>query len=509
MGTEKTSETKSDAAPWKDAHGFDIKSRLVQAPLFGDDEASLLAHQKSFRKAVSAIHAVPQKAEHRHTLNSRRMLDSIIMLFQAQYRNKTSEEISKIIDDRVSPLLEVRVSDLAKAANIQGKNNVRLYETLNHLYEMDLRWNIVGEDSAVIWDMKARFLSLLAIGKGKNAGRIKLAVEPAVLSIVLDPKMWATLQLQVIKGLRTETAYALFQAAWRYVGTQAKVTSSLPVETWIDIIIGPSRHVQKDPDTGERVVVDYNDFKRRLLNPAIEVINSISALNYILVLKEVRAGRRVTRLQFQFIAKQQENLVLPVTWSEDMMLALSSLGYSGDETIDLSQAYNMDEVADSLQRLKSADEKLRAKGRRITSKKAFFEGILDNVAAGRRESEQEIEDLENKTRSREAERLAGERRERAISAFEQHQHSVFTTSLFGLDEGSRKAILDEFESSDRFDQVRVLLGDGWTPKGRGALTILRAWLKEVKNETWSDLLPNPEDKAMDSWMTWKMESQAN
>jgi hypothetical protein len=325
---------------------------------------------------------------------------------------------------------------------------------------------------------------------------------------VLDPKIWATLVMQPMAGLKTDTAYALFQATWRYVGTQAKVTAALPVETWAELLLGQSRYVQVDPKTGSKTVVDYNDFKRRTLRTSMDWINKIAALNYTLELKEFYAGKRVARLQFKFVPKKQESLVLPITWPEDVMTALKSVGYSDSETTDLSQVYSLEEIADSLSRLKSADEKLRSKGRRITSKRAFFEGILNNVSAGRKESDQELEELEAQSKSREAQRLAEDRQKRARDAFEQHQHETFKRALFSMEEEPRKALLSEFERSDEFSRAKLLLKDGWgSNKNRGALTILRGWLSKSMPSTLEKMLPGPEDKSLEAWLAWKAEDK--
>ena len=151
-----------------------------------------------------AIHAIPVKAEHAQSLNSRRLFDACILVTQIDFRRRDRAEVERIKNDRISPVFEVRITDLA---SIPGKNYQRLYAELDTLFEMVLRWNIVGEDANVEWDMKSHFLSSLGYGKGQKRGLIRFSMDPAILGIVLEPSNWATLSLQAMERLGTAASY--------------------------------------------------------------------------------------------------------------------------------------------------------------------------------------------------------------------------------------------------------------------------------------------------------------
>ncbi|NDH30782.1 MAG: redox-regulated ATPase YchF, partial [Betaproteobacteria bacterium] len=72
------------------------------------------------------------------------------------------------------------------------------------------------------------------------------------------------------------------------------------------------------------------------------------------------------------------------------------------EIADMSQSRSYEEVAESLVRLKASDERMKAAGRPITSRKAYFIGILSNVDAGASVAEISDEDLEKEVREQEA-----------------------------------------------------------------------------------------------------------
>ena len=476
-----------------------------QPSLFPTEDLIIPETIRSIRKAVSAIHATPLRPEHSQSLNSRRLFDACILVAQIDFRKREKQQVlERVRSERLSPMFETRVTDLARLAGIPGKNYERIYEELDQLFEMSLRWNIVGEDSEVQWEMKSHFLSSLGYGRGQKRGLIRFSIDPSILEIVLEPSNWATLSLQAMEGLGTASSYALYQNAWRYVNTHAKVTAILPTTTWVELLMGQSRYVVDDPAGGKRVA-NYGDFKRRVLMDAIRRVNDIQALSYTLELKEYRSGTRVSKLQFKFVPKQQPSLGLPLTWPEDVLGVLERLGFTRAEIENMSQANSYEEVADSILRLKAAEVRMKALGRPITSKKSYFNGILANIAAGAVGDELDHEKLEAEAKAQEAQRAADLRHARRKEEFSKHVSEVFATRLYELDAADREEIIRSFEASPAASKARLLIEKGWTAKNVGALAILRGWLATDRSEVLDRILANPEDKDFNAWMAWRLE----
>ena len=472
-----------------------------QGALFASDAWEMPTNLGTFRKAVSAIHAVPIKAEHNHTLNTRRLLDALILCVQLDFRKRGRDQVERILAERISPLFEVRTSELTKIAGITGKNYNRVYDDLTHLFEMVLKWNVLGEDSSVLWDMKAHFLSSFGVGKGTKQGHVRFSLDPSVLEIVMEPRMWATLSLSAIRELRTPASYALFQNAFRYANTQNKITAALPTETWVELLVGASRYVDIDPATG-KTVVNYYDFKRRCLLDAIERVNDAQALGYTLELKEIRAGNRVAKLQFKLIPKKQATLGLPLSWPSEILTTLQKIGFSEQEISDLSQAHSFEEVAESLVRMQKAEVHIRTTGKQIFSRKLYFAGILANVAAGAADDEIDQEAL----KAKDAARIAEERQARMKDLFAEHQARAFSKRLFEMPEQERATLLHEFEASTEGRRAGMLLAkQGWQPKNVGALAILRPWVERNKPAVYGSLVYAPEEVDITTWLSWRLE----
>lgn len=489
--------------------GFDMRRRDPDQPsLFPTEDLIIPDALRSMRKAVSAIHASPIKAEHAQSLNSRRLFDACILVAQLDFKKREHAQIVRMKNERISPMFETRITDLSRLASIPGKNFERVYSELDQLFEMRLNWNVVGEDSEIEWAMKSHFLSSIGYGRGQKRGLIRFSIDPAILDIVLEPSNWATLSLQAMEGLGTAASYALYQNAWRYVNTTAKVTAALPVETWIELLVGKSRYVVEDPEMGKRVQ-NYADFKRRTLVDAIRRVNEIQALSYELELKELKSGHRVSKLQFKFIPKKSQSLGLPVNWPADVLRVLTSIGFSEREIENLSQARSHEEVTDSILKLKAAEGRMRALGKPIASKKAYFNGILANIASGATMDDLDHEKIEAEARLIEAQRVAEDRQERRIREFSRFQSERFITRLFEMVDSTRMDLFAEFEASTEGAKAKLLVTKGWNPKNVGALSIFKSWLTKTHPALMEALLPNPEDKNLEAWMAWRLDAGAS
>jgi plasmid replication initiation protein len=481
---------------------FDTRRHEAEQPsLFATEDLVIPDSIKTFRKAVGAIQSIPINSS--HTLNTSKLFDAFILLAQLDFANRGPAQVERIRVERISPLFETRVTDLARLAGIPGKNYKRLHDDLNHLFEMVLQWNVLGEDE-VLFDTKAHFLSSLGIGKGKNRGKIRFSIEPAILEIVLEPRNWATLSLKAKYGLGTVPSYHLYQQCFRYINTQAKVTATLPTEMWIDLLVGRSNYVKTDSQ-GNKYTANYADFKRRVLTDAITRVNELKALNHTLQLKEFKAGNRVAKLQFAFIPKQQASLGLPLTWPEDGIKVLTNMGFKEAEISDMSRSNSYEEVAESLNRLQAAEVRSRARGKPITSRKAYFSGILAKVAEGAAGAEIEGDRLEEEIRIQSEAKVDKERQDRFRDQFLKHQADVSTKRFFELDARLRQNLISEFENSNAGKSAKVLLEKGWSPRNTGALVILKCWLQETNSEIYNDLYPEPEDKSYESWSAWRLE----
>lgn len=470
-----------------------------QRNLFPAEDLIVPESLQKLRKAVAAIHAVPKNPEDSQNLTNRRVFDGLIIVAQIHCRQRGKEFIQRIRDERVSPLFEVRTSELGKLSGIPGKNYDRIIDECNRIYEMDFEWNIVGEDSEVIWENRARLLSSLGVGKNHKRGYVRFAMDPEMLILLLEPNLWASFSLSVMHDLGTSAAYALFQATYRYINTNQKVTAALPTKTWIELLVGKNRYT-KEVDGKE--VINYGEFKRRVLNDAIEKVNDVPALTYNIELKEHRQGNRVARLQFKFVPKEP-TLKLESTWPEDILKILKSMGFVDREIDDISQAHSSVVVADAICRLKEAEQRLKAQGKAVSARKPYFQGILRNIVVG--EDEIDPEKLEAEVRAEMAGRAAEERKKKMQDAYDEHRRKRFSAWVAFLSNEDRKQLIDDYENSADFNPVLgKSLKKGLTEENKSGLMTLRVWMEKHRPETMASMFDTPEYQSLEGWMMWKL-----
>lgn len=461
---------------------------------------------RNMKKPVAAIHAIPVKGGERQTLNGRRLFDGLILAAQIDVRGKGPQLMERIRNDRVSPLFEVHITDLARLSGIPGKNYERLYQDLDEIYDMKLLWNVIGEDSTVEWEMKAHFLSTYGRGVNGKRGLVRFSIDPSILTIVLEPSNWATLSLQVMRGLSTETSYALYQNTWRYVNTAQKVTAALPVETWIELLLGPSSRFVKTDGEGRKYVEDYGGFKARYLADAIERVNNVAALSHTLELRELKSGRKVAKLQFKFVRKQQHALALPVTWPAAILDPMLAIGFTSDEIAGLSEGVSVEIVKQALEEFEVAKRRLKDKGVPMVAPKRYFEPILDKWRRGAPDEQIDAERLEAQVRQEDLQREAEERRKRLEERFTSHLRDRFRDAFFELPDVQRDQVTAQFERSSAFASAKVLVeGKGWTRGNSGALTMLRQWMEKEVPDFYQQLLPQSQDRDLQAWLLWQTE----
>lgn len=485
--------------------GFEIRSHLPeQESLFPKEELVIPPAIQAFRKSIGIMHGVPVNSDYKESLNKLRVLDAIIIIAQIDFRQRGKAELDRVIKDRLSPYFDFQIGELARIAGIPGKNYQRLWAILDELYEASFLWNAYGKDGSVEFEMKSRFLTSLGKGVGGKAGKVRIALDPAALEMVLDPGEWAVISFaaQSDKNLRSEPAYRLYQNTWRYVNTHHKVTAAMPTEAWIDLIAGKDNRFVTVVD-GARRATGYADFKRRVLLPAMERVDAVRALSYTLELKEHKSGNRVVKLQFGLIPKKQESLGLPLVWSEDILQFITGCGFSEAEINDLSEANSYEEIIETVARMRASMIRMKELKKKITSKKAYFRGTLANVVAGSREND--AEKIEKESSKQQAEIEAEERRKRVKELWEGHRAKRFREGFADLPEPQLNMLLDEFARSEDGKKASILMKKGASPlNSAGSMAFVRSWVASTHPEVMAQILSMPEDRDFESWLAWRV-----
>jgi len=489
--------------PRADIGHFAFKEHApTQNALFSEEELLIPESVFQLRKAVSVIHSYPTPGSKPHTLNTRKLLDGCILAAQLDIKRRKDITIERIRDERITPIFEVKLSELGDLSGVKARPK-QIYAVLEELFEKVFHWNVLNEDSTVVYKSKAHFLTMLGDGQNHKTGWVCFSMDPTILSMVLEPSTWATLSMEVLRSLPNKCAHALYTNTYRYINTDKKVTAQLSLETWIDLLVGSSRYVKTEADG--RVTINYKDFKRYVLVPAIEVINAHPALNYALQLHERKSGSKVVALQFSFVKKQQSSLDLPISWGEDIISVLRSMGFSDEDISNMSQAHNQVELAEALSRMSEAEKHIKESGRKISSRRSYFAGILNNVHKEFEPSAEAIK-MAEAANLKAAEEEIERRKTLAETRFKEHQAERYAQAFFELEEQERDELIKAFTESSSGKNIVAdrFIKSGWKPENKPLMSLLRDWAKSVKPELEGRLLSEPQDQNIEAWKDWKL-----
>lgn len=495
--------------------GPDYEVLMMEEPelgLFMPDELFVSQALNNYRKPVAAIHSVPERRDASLKLSSRKLMEALPLAVQLDLRSRRKDEaqelVRKIREDRATPLFEIRTKELARLAGIAVSNMDRIHEMLAELVGFKFIWNVLGEDGQAEYESVAAFLIRRDKGVGARRGYTRFAFEPEILLWFLEPQMWASLSWTVMSSLGghgngpgQEAAFGLYQNIWRYIGTRAKLTPAHDTATWIDFILGPSRFVKLDA-AGKKTVVDYKDFKRRYLMPGLAILNAHPALNHTAEVSEEFSGRRVARLRFHFKEKRQASFDLPLGWPAATLKQLEEIGFADKDIVTLSQLYPYDQVTEALKRLPAAEKRIRGSGSRVYSRKAFFNGILGNVAKGDAQNADDEAKLLKDAEKRQMDEDEAKRMQALTEKFKAHQRSLIVNALQDMPEAERAALFQEHLAADPGAKV---LFKGANP-GAGYLSSFTKWLSGAKPELVDTWLPAQKDKSLQSWLAWRLTS---
>lgn len=269
-----------------------------------------------FKKTNAAIGLVV--AEGRLSFLDRKIFN--VAVYHAQRLGKLGVD-APVQDATSSQYYWVLYSDLVKDSSFGSKDTEYFMACIDNLQSIAVKARTDTD-----W-ISERLLGPTRLHKEKGTagrgGRVWLGFkfDPGVEQQVLNPMPYTRLSLYYQTMLRTGPGLALYEMARKYATSPSHVTIAERWEWWHDYLTGQA--IGAEP-----LNIEYKYFKRNVLKPAIDEVNTVT--NVIVELKEIKNGRRVESLQFIANMKDQAQLELspePVIDSE-LIKALRDIGFN-------------------------------------------------------------------------------------------------------------------------------------------------------------------------------------
>lgn len=175
---------------------------------------------------------------------------------------------------------EITVKQLCRLIGYQGNNHAAIKEALKGLISTIIEWNLIDEKTGTEnWTASSIIASVSLEGP-----LCYYAYSPRMKQLLHSPSMFGKIDLVIQSKFRSSYGLALYENCIRYRG--------LPNTKWFDIEL-----FKKLMGVLPGKYDVFRDFKRRVLDKAVDEVNSFSDLN--IEAEFVREGRRVVKLRFK------------------------------------------------------------------------------------------------------------------------------------------------------------------------------------------------------------------
>lgn len=236
-----------------------------------------VATDTKLRKAVEAIAVKPHAGK--LTLLTRKIAN--VLLAEAQEQG---------VDNAT---YRIPLGRLCTRADYDSTNTTLVKDQLRKMASTTVEWNI-GSKGARRWGV-TNMVNVEVIEEG-NRCWIEWDYPVKLKAKLLAPDVYARLSLQMQNSFRSSAALALYEICLRYVDSPGNLTMRMAWDDWRPILTGV-------PDGEDGTYTQYKYFKRDVIKPSVEEVNTLTHLAVELI--EHKQGRAVSELQFSVRPKGQ------------------------------------------------------------------------------------------------------------------------------------------------------------------------------------------------------------
>jgi len=182
---------------------------------------------------------------------------------------------------------EITIKQLCRLIGYHGNNHAAIRDALKGLISTVIEWNIINDETGTEnWTASSIIASVSLEGP-----LCYYAYSPRMKQLLHSPSMFGKIDLVIQSHFRSSYGLALYENCIRYRG--------LPYTKWFEIDL--FKKLMGVP-LGHYDI--FRDFKRRVLDKAIDEVNTYSDL--IISPELVREGRKVVRMRFKLKEREKK-----------------------------------------------------------------------------------------------------------------------------------------------------------------------------------------------------------
>jgi len=174
----------------------------------------------------------------------------------------------------------VSAKTLMDLIGIGEDNYTYLNEFLSKLHDIDVKYNIIGKDKKHKWGE----FSMLA-GYDYEKGMITYSFPHQIQDAIIDPNIYAWIDMVVIKGLKSKYALALYELAQDYVNVDHPIT--LELDRFRELMGVETDRYKKNIPMLRKGVIDK----------AVNELNTNEKIKFSISYELLKTGRRYTHIR--------------------------------------------------------------------------------------------------------------------------------------------------------------------------------------------------------------------
>jgi len=221
---------------------------------------------KPYKKAVQVVHSKPRAPM---SLVQRKVSNSWL---KNAVQNRPDEE----------GWWSIRIADMATEIGFDSNNREYLRDSALELMRIVFEWDVVAaEGKRPKWKASVLFPDV-----EMTAEVVRYRISTQLRDQVLNPDMYAMIDMNVVAKFRRASSLALYEFCVRF--ERIGRTAEIPWESFRDMVLGES--------TEAKSYLEYKYFKQKVLKPSVAEVNSQADIQ--VELKETHEGRRIKNIWF-------------------------------------------------------------------------------------------------------------------------------------------------------------------------------------------------------------------
>jgi len=322
---------------------------------------------------------------------------------------------------------EITVKQLCRLIGYQGNNHAAIKDAFKGLIATVIEWNLINDETgAENWSASSIIASVSLEGP-----LCYYAYSPRMKQLLHSPSMFGKIDLVIQSRFRSSYGLALYENCIRYRG--------LPNTKWFDLAL--FKKLMGVP-VGKYTI--FRDFKRRVLDKAIEEVNMYSDL--VIESECLREGRKVLKVRFK-LKERAKKIRLghqkKIGANSDDLLKttlMERFSLSKEQAESLLNEYDHPFIQDKIALIEASKPFQDGK---IKNTAAYLLSALKNNYQPAKKKQSEVIDLKDATFARELSALK-QQAEAIRSDYQVYREKVIEEAVQSLQAVEKDAFMQQF-----------------------------------------------------------------